>query len=86
MVRTIIGKSTFESKDKTKRYYKVVVLEPTTAKQRGNGRYGFSAVDYFIDKGLFQDITDDFENFPQADLEYYIVNGRAELTSIQMVK
>lgn len=78
----MIGKSTFESKDKTRRLYKVTVLEPVTAMQRGYGRCGYNAVDYFIDGGTYGSLPDNYDALPFADFEFTAVNGKAEVVSI----
>lgn len=84
--RMLFGKDTFENKAKTGRFYKVTLVEPVTEKQYEYGRRGNSAVDYFINRDLYQSLPDNYDGFPLADVDFNVTGGHAEIVDIRLVK
>ncbi|MDE6876058.1 MAG: hypothetical protein K2P87_16625 [Lachnospiraceae bacterium] len=82
--RRLLGKETFENKDKSQRYYKVIVLEPLTSAQYERGKRGSGVADYFVDARTYQALPENYEDFPAADLEFEVVGGKPQLLGITL--
>lgn len=86
MVRYLVGKAFFQSKDKSQTFYKITVLESLTARQYQSGQRGYNASDYFVDVAVYSQLPDNLDAMPRVDLGFDVVGGKAYLNSVQIVQ
>ena len=82
MTRLLVGKSSFQNKEHTATFYKIVVLESLTERQSQSGQRGWNASEYFVEKALYDSLPDDIEKMPCVELGFDVIGGKAYLVSV----